>query len=130
MIVDCSALVAVLQREPEEEALSSLLHATPLLRLSAANHLEASMVIGARRGRSSLALLDDLIDSAGIVVEPVTRAQALLAREAFMRFGKGRHQAGLNFGDCFAYALAKSFDEPLLCKGDDFARTDLALVAY
>lgn len=130
MIVDSSALVAVLQGEPEEETLSELLHKALWLRLSAAGHLEVSMVTGARRGHAGLGLLDELITATGIVIEPVTPAQALIARDAFMRFGKGRHPAALNFGDCFAYALARAFDEPLLCKGGDFAHTDLALVAY
>jgi len=130
VIVDSSILVAVLEREPEADRLIAVLQQSPILRLSAAGLLETCIVIGHRHGALLIARFDALLEAWDVVVEPVTRAQALLAREAFMRFGKGRHPAGLNFGDCFAYALARSCDEPLLCKGDDFARTDLALVAY
>ena len=96
-------------------------------RTSAASFLEASIVLESRQGADGVRLLDLLIESAGIEVVAVDFAQAKIARRAFANLGKGRHPAGLNYGDCFAYALASQFGEPLLCKGDDFSRTDLAL---
>jgi ribonuclease VapC len=93
--------------------------------LCVANFLEASILIESRRGIAKRDLFDTFIDQSGIRLEPVTRAQALIARDAYRRFGRGNHPAGLNFGDCFAYALAKERNLPLLFKGDDFARTDL-----
>ena len=96
-------------------------------RTSAATFLETSTVLESRHGAEGVQLLDLLIESAGVEVVAVDLAQARLARRAFARFGKGRHPAGLNYGDCFAYALARQLGEPLLCKGDDFSRTDLSL---
>jgi len=128
MIVDSSALVAILKEEPDWEG---LLHALTAeqgpKRLSAANYLEAAIVVDANRNPVLSRRLDDLIAETGLVIEPVTRDEAEIARAAYRDFGKGSgHPAGLNFGDCFAYALAKATREPLLYKGDDFSKTDVA----
>ena len=96
--------------------------------LSAASLVETSIVAMRLRTPDPVTAFDDLIDKLGIEVVSVDREQALLAREAFRRFGKGRHKAGLNFGDCFAYALAKQTNEPLLYKGNDFSQTDITAV--
>jgi ribonuclease VapC len=93
--------------------------------LSAVSLVEVSMVVMRLRAPDPVAALDNLIDKLGIEIVPVDRGQAFLAREAFRRFGKGRHPAALNFGDCFAYALAKQAGEPLLYKGNDFSETDI-----
>ncbi len=93
--------------------------------MSAATLLEAAIVIEARYGNAGNEKLDEFIAEAQIVIEPVTRDQITLARIAFRTYGKGRHRAGLNFGDCFSYALAKSAQEPLLYKGNDFMNTDI-----
>jgi ribonuclease VapC len=129
MIVDPSAVVAVLKEEPAAGRLLRELTASGgRKRMSAANYLEAAIVVDANRNPVLSRRLDDLIAQTEIVVEPVTREQAEIARAAYRDFGKGSgHAAGLNFGDCFAYALAKSMREPLLCKGDDFSRTDVAI---
>ncbi len=128
MIVDSSALIAVLKEEPEgERFLRALARTAPTKRISAANYLEAAIVVDANRNPHLSRRFDDLIARTGIVVEPVTRDQAEIARDAYRDFGKGSgHPAGLNFGDCFAYALARARREPLLFKGDDFSKTDVA----
>lgn len=128
MIVDTSALVAILCREPEAASFVQLIHDAESCRISVANHLELAMVIECQLGPDGLRQADAFLRRAGIVVEPVTVEHGELARQAFLDFGKGRHQAGLNFGDCFAYALAKATGEPLLFKGDDFGRTDIEAV--
>lgn len=125
MVVDTSALLAVLQREPGHEALLRAMHAAPVRRLSAATLVEAGLVVLARFGDAGDALLDALVRDLELTVTPVTAEQARLARDAAARYGRGRHAAGLNFGDCFSYALAIAQDEPLLCTGDDFRRTDV-----
>jgi len=129
MIVDTSAVVAILKEEPEAgEFLRGLTASGEPKRMSAANYLEAAIVVDANRNPLLSRRLDDLIVQAEIAVEPVTREQADIARAAYRDFGKGSgHAAGFNFGDCFAYALAKSMREPLLFKGDDFSRTDVAI---
>ena len=129
MIVDTSALVAVLKEEPEAERLGRELTASgEPKRMSAASYLEAAIVIDANRNPLLSRRLDDLIVQTEIVVEPVDREQAEIARAAYRDFGKGSgHPAGLNFGDCFAYALARARREPLLFKGDDFSQTDVAV---
>lgn len=125
IVVDTSALVAILFEEPEQRAFLDAIDIEQA-HLSAANLLEFHMVAAGRYGGKRLSAVDPLIEQAGLIVEPVTLEQLQLARAAFDRFGKGRgHAAELNFGDCFAYALAKSFDAPLLYKGGDFARTDI-----
>jgi ribonuclease VapC len=129
MVLDTSALLAVLLNEPEAPAFRLALEADPVRLLSAASLVETSIVIEARVGEPGGRELDLLIHKAAIEVVAVDAAQAELARHAYRQFGKGRHPAGLNYGDCFAYALAQSAGEPLLFKGDDFSRTDVARVA-
>jgi ribonuclease VapC len=126
MIVDTSALIAILRDEPEARACASAIESSAIRRVSAANFVETALIIDASRDPVASRRFDDLIREAQIIVEPVTEAQARIAREAYRDFGKGSgHPAKLNFGDCFAYALAKVTAEPLLFKGDDFARTDI-----
>ena len=126
MVVDTSALLAILQDEPERRAFADAIEGAASCRISAANLVEVSIVVEARHGAEGVRVLDRLLEIAAIEVVPVDLAQARLARDAWQRFGKGRHPAGLNFGDCFAYALAMSLREPLLYKGEDFACTDVA----
>jgi ribonuclease VapC len=125
VIVDTSVLVAILAREPGFELLDDAITRAPSCRLSAAGYVETSIVVESRGGPDARRFLESLMRRAAISIEPVTVEQALLAREAFSDYGKGRHPAGLNFGDCFSYALAKATGEPLLFKGDDFQKTDV-----
>ncbi|CAN7635366.1 type II toxin-antitoxin system VapC family toxin [Pararhizobium sp. LjRoot235] len=125
MIVDTSALVAVLYREPEAASFVEYIHDAETTRISVANYVELSMVVESQLGPDGMRQAEAFFRRAGIVVEPVTIEHGELARQAFLDFGKGRHKAGLNFGDCFAYALAKAFHEPLLFKGNDFSQTDV-----
>ena len=125
MIVDPSALIAILGREPGFELLDEALTQASSCRLSAVGFVEVSIVVESRGGADAGRFLDSLLRRAAISIEPVTFEHALLAREAFSDYGKGRHPAGLNFGDCFSYALAKATGEPLLFKGDDFRKTDV-----
>ncbi|MDQ2694558.1 MAG: type II toxin-antitoxin system VapC family toxin [Pseudomonadota bacterium] len=126
MVIDTSALVAVLQDEPERRTFNETLEAAERCSMSAASFVETSMAIESRYGPEGVRILDLFVSKARIALVPVDVDQAYLAREAFRRYGKGRHPAGLNYGDCFAYALAKVLDdEPLLFKGEDFARTDI-----
>lgn len=125
MVIDTSALLAILLDEPERLVFTVAINQADARRLSVASFVEASMVLEARIGPESAGDLDDFLTHASIDVEPATVLQGRLAARAFARFGKGRHPARLNFGDCFAYALAKEVDEPLLFKGDDFAKTDV-----
>ncbi|WP_022684292.1 type II toxin-antitoxin system VapC family toxin [Sphingobium bisphenolivorans] len=129
MILDTSALVAILYREPEAEAFVQAIHNADACRISVANHLELSMVIENQLGAEGMRQAEAFFRRAGIMIEPVTVEHGELARQAFLDFGKGRHKAGLNFGDCFAYALAKATGEPLLFKGNDFALTDIEVAA-
>ena len=124
MIVDSSAVLAILFQEPDAERFSQALAAAPA-RISAASVVETGIVLNAKRGPEAEDDFDELLDRMRFSIEPVTAEHARLARRAFRVFGKGNHPAGLNFGDCFAYALAKATGEPLLFKGDDFARTDV-----
>lgn len=130
MIVDTSAVIAILRDEPDAALFANALeHAAASNRISAANYLEAAVVIDASRDPIASRRFDDFTREARLAIEPVTEGQARIAREAYRDFGKGSgHPAQLNFGDCFAYALAKVTDEPLLFKGDDFVHTDLARV--
>ena len=128
MVIDTSALLAILQDEPERRAFTEAIAAAAVRRTSAATVLEASIVMEARHGADGVRWLDLLIESASVDVAAVDVVQARIARRAFADFGKGRHPAGLNYGDCFAYALARQLGEPLLCKGNDFPRTDLTLI--
>ena len=126
MILDTSALAAVMFGEPEAALFARLIHDADRCSISAANFVELSIVIEARIGPDASRQCDIFFRRAGIIIEPVTVEQAHLARQAFLDFGKGRHPAGLNFGDCFSYALAKITGEPLLFKGEDFTRTDIS----
>jgi ribonuclease VapC len=128
MVVDTSALLAVLQDEAERRVFNEAMEAAGSLTMSVASFVEASIVIEVRHGAEGLRALDRFVDRADIAIAGVDLEQGKLARDAFSRFGKGRHPAGLNFGDCFAYALATALGEPLLFKGEDFARTDVARV--
>jgi ribonuclease VapC len=125
VVLDTSALLAVLLGEPERDPLIAALAdaADPLI--SAATLVEASIVMQAKTGDSGVADLDELLAAAGVRCVAVDSVQAHLAREAFARFGKGRAPAGLNFGDCFSYALARATDRPLLFNGSDFSATDV-----
>ena len=126
MIVDSSALVAILHDEPEATDCLRAIYAAGQSRVSAANFLEAAIVIDAGRSPIASRRFDDLLREADITVEPVTEAQVRIARQAYRDFGRGSgHPAQLNFGDCFAYALAREHSEPLLFKGDDFSQTDI-----
>ena len=122
MIVDTSALIAVLRREPEADRFIDLLLAASEARISAGTLLELRIVAERDGGTEELS---ELLETLGVEVMPVDARQVDLAFEGFRRFGKGRHPAGLNFGDLFAYALAQVLGEPLLFKGDDFAQTDI-----
>lgn len=129
MIIDTSALLAILRDEPEALSYARAIDKAPLRRISAANYVEAAAEIDAGHDPIARRRLDDLLREAQCVIEPVTEAQARIAREAYRDFGRGTsHPAHLNFGDCFAYALAKSMNEPLLFKGNDFRFTDLTPV--
>jgi len=125
VIVDTSALVAILRREPEARAFTDCLSAALDPAISAATILEAAMVIEGKGGRVAGDGLDRLLAETGIEIAPVTAETARRARDAWRLWGKGNHPAGLNLGDCFAYALARGRGEPLLFKGDDFSRTDV-----
>ncbi len=126
MIIDASALIAILRDEPEAAACASAIEQASSRRLSAVNFAEAAAVVDLSRNPIASRRFDELLSEAEVAIEPVTEAQARIAREAYRDFGKGSgHPAGLNFGDCFAYALAKAAGEPLLFKGDDFAATDV-----
>jgi ribonuclease VapC len=126
MIIDASALAAILLAEPDGKVFADAIEAHPVRRMSAATFLEIAIVLDNRRQPKAARRLDDIIGDAAIAIEPVTERQARIAREAYRDFGKGSgHPAGLNFGDCFAYALAKELGEPLLFKGADFANTDV-----
>lgn len=125
MIVDSSALVAILTEEEDAVVLNRAIARSVSCSISAPNLLETAMVLSGRRGQAPVDALDAYLRKAGISVLPFTADHALLARQAFLRYGKGRHKAGLNFGDCIAYAAAKLEGMPLLFKGDDFALTDV-----
>lgn len=130
MIVDTSALLAILEDEPEARRMVRALATAGEIGLSAATLVEAGIVVEARRGTEGARDLDLIIARLGIQTVPMTSYQAGLAREAWRRFGKGRHPAGLNMADCFTYAIASETGQPLLAKGEDFPRTDLRLVEY
>jgi ribonuclease VapC len=125
MVIDTSAIVAIALNEPEAAAFEERIADAPLRLISAATVLETAMVIETRLGEQGGAELDLWLHKAGVAVIAVDAEHADLARRAWRRFGKGRHPAGLNFGDCFSYALAALTREPLLFKGDDFSKTDI-----
>jgi len=126
MVIDTSALLAIIQDEPERRRFNEAIEAASSRVMSVASFVEISIVVESRYGAAGLRDLDLFVDRAGIELVPVDVEQGKMARRAFSRFGKGRHPAGLNYGDCFAYALATHRGEPLLFKGDDFSRTDVA----
>ncbi len=125
MIVDSSAIVAILNREPEAGRYETAVATASNCRMSVINLFEASIVVEARGGVAAGHELDTFVDRAGITLMPVTADHVDAARLAWRRFGKGNHRASLNLGDCFAYALAKTTGEPLLFKGKDFTHTDI-----
>jgi ribonuclease VapC len=129
MVIDTSAVVAILEDEPERARFIRLLAADEIRLLSAVSRVECTCVVEGRRRDAGRAELELFLSEAVIEIAPVTADQAGMACEAFRRFGRGRHPAGLNIGDTFAYALAKATGEPLLFKGGDFARTDIASAA-
>jgi len=128
MILDTSALLAILLNEPDAAVFGAAIEADPVRLLSAASLLETAIVIEARYGEPGGRELDLLVHKADIQVVAVDQEQAEVARDGYRRFGKGRHPAALNFGDCFSYALSRVSGEPLLFKGDDFSRTDIESV--
>ncbi len=130
MIVDTSAIIAVLRNEPDAIAIGRAIQSSAICRLSAVTYVEAGVVTDSNRDALLSRKLDDLIRDTRMRIESVTTRQAQIARQAYRDFGKGRHKAGLNFGDCFAYALAKDLDEPLLFKGDDFNHTDIEVAEF
>ena len=126
MIIDTSAIIAILRDEPEAMVCARAIADATVRRVSAVNFVESAVVIDASRDPIATRRFDDFIREANISIEPVTEVQAQIARNAYRDFGRGSgHSAKLNFGDCFAYALAKELGEPLLFKGDDFAHTDI-----
>lgn len=126
MIVDSSALIAMLTNEEDGEALARLLDGPEIVRMSAASYLETAIMIDSHRDAVLSTTLDDMILDSEITIEPVTVEQARIARQAYRDYGRGSgHPANLNFGDCFSYALARDKREPILFKGDDFVHTDL-----
>lgn len=129
MIVDSSALIAILRAEPEAEGFALAIEGAVAVRISAASYVEIGAVVDQARDPVASRRVDDLLDVMGAIVEPVTAEQASIARAAYRDFGKGSgHAAGLDFGDCFSYALAKSTGEALLYKGGDFVHTDVSSV--
>lgn len=126
MIIDTSAIVAVLRDEADAQRYADALAAAPEPKISAGNYLEVGVVVDLNRDPVLSRRLDDLLSTARVRIEPVTGDHAEIARRAYRDFGKGSgHPAGLDFGDCFAYALSRATGEPLLCKGDDFGHTDV-----
>ena len=128
MVIDTSAILAILLLEPEAKDFARLMRQSRKRLVPASAILEASIVLLARHGEMGWRMLDDFRRSAEIETNSFNEIQALVAREAFRRFGKGRHPAGLNFGDCMSYALAKTEMMPLLFKGDNFRLTDIEAV--
>ncbi len=127
MIIDTSALIVILRDESQAADFASAIEAATERRMSAANFLEAAVVIDGSRDPVASRRFDELVSVAHVAVAPVTQRQARIARAAYRDFGKGSgHPANLNFGDCFAYALAKDMEEPLLFEGSDFVHTDVA----
>ncbi len=125
MVIDTSALVAILNDEPERQAFAEAIERDPTRLVSAVSVVEASFVLQSRYGEDAVDDLDLLLVKIGARVVPFSADDIAGIRVAYNRFGKGRHTANLNFGDCFSYALAVSTGEPLLFKGDDFSRTDV-----
>jgi ribonuclease VapC len=129
MVLDTSAILAILLDEPERAIFTRLIEQDQTRLVSAATLVEVSIVIESRKGEAGRRLLERFLDLTTAEIAPVTADQAASACDAFRRYGKGRHPAGLNLGDVFAYALARATGEPLLFKGNDFTRTDIASAA-
>lgn len=125
MIVDTSAVLAILFDEHDAPRFAEAIAAADTCRMSAVNFAEAAIVVDNQAGAGGGRQFEDFIRRSGMAIETVTEEQAHIARQAYAEYGKGRHAAGLNFGDCFAYALAKVTGEKLLFKGKDFAKTDM-----
>ncbi len=130
MVIDTSAVIAILFAEPTSDRLEDAILDAPRSVLSAASLVEAGLVALGRRDEAAERELDLLLRRLRVQIVPLTEQQAEVAREAYRRFGKGRHPAGLNFGDCFSYALARTLGEPLLFTGEDFSRTDIEVASY
>lgn len=128
MVIDTSALIAILSAETGAKIFAEAIARADKCLLSAASLLETAIVIESRYGPSGSQKLDELIEVAQIQIEPVTVEQTRVARLAYRTYGKGRHPAALNYGDCFSYALAKVYNQPLLFKGDDFSQTDIKMM--
>ncbi|PQJ96857.1 type II toxin-antitoxin system VapC family toxin [Chromatium okenii] len=129
MVIDTSSLICILLGEPEAEQYAQRLAVTEINVMSAVTWLETLLVITARRGDVGRESLAELLDLVGVVIVPVDAELAQIAYRAWLTYGKGRHPAGLNFGDCFSYALAKHRHEPLLFKGNDFSQTDILMTS-
>ncbi len=125
IVVDTSAIIAILLNETEADAFRQVLSSETDVRLSPMTDFETRLLAFSRRGQHLVAEYEAFLETAEVSIEAFGREEALLAFDAYRRFGKGNHPARLNFGDCAAYALAKSLDAPLLFKGSDFARTDI-----
>ena len=125
MIVDSSAILAIMFAESDAHVFAEAMSEADSCKISAASFVEVAVVVEAQTQDRGSRQLDTFLRRAGFVIEPVTEEQAHLARQAYSDFGKGRHPAGLNFGDCFSYALAKATGEALLFKGSDFSKTDI-----
>jgi ribonuclease VapC len=128
MVIDSSAVIAILRREPEEQTFRNAVKLASTRLLSASTRVETGIVALALAGEAGLEQVDALLETLRVETVPLSADHARLAIDAFRHFGKGRHPAGLNFGDCFSYALAKATGEPLLFKGDDFSQTDIKRV--
>ena len=127
MILDTSAILAILFREPEEDDFLGKIGSAPMVGIGAPTLVETAIVLGARLGERAPTMLSAMVDRAGIVVVSFDPPHWQLATDAWLRFGRGRHPAALNFGDCLAYATARLANRPLLCKAEDFSKTDLVL---
>ena len=125
MIVDSSAILAILFAEPDAAVFAKAMSEADACKISAATFVEVAVVVEAQTKDRGSRQLDTFLRRAGFAIEPVTEEKAHLARQAYADFGKGRHPAGLNFGDCFSYALARASGEALLFKGGDFSKTDI-----
>jgi ribonuclease VapC len=125
VVIDPSAILAIIYAEAEAETFLHLINQSQTCLLSSPGYVEISIVLGTRHGEKAVQSLDFLLKELLITVVPFTPEQARLATEAFLKFGKGRHRAKLNMGDCFSYGLAKAMGQPLLFKGHDFSQTDI-----
>jgi len=130
VVIDSSALVALALEEPEAQRLLAAIISTEMRQVSSFSVLETSLVLSSRKGAPGQAIFDSLLEFLRIEVMPLTLDQVRVARHAWTQFGKGRHPAALNIGDCCSYALARVSGFPLLCKGQDFPKTDLPLADY